>query len=187
MLLPRGMIGKRPDNQHKAMKLIKPLKITPLLALVLAVTHGARAQTITMTVDASKTGRRHFGTTPVMVSGNSRQHDVKGTVNFDKPKVSSGSDTYPLDVSAAFTSDRKALTIAIINPSDAEQEIEVALPAVSLASQGRLWQIAAAPWDTRNDPGKPRGVDIIESPVNQAPTRLTSPKLSLEIYEFPVQ
>ncbi len=131
--------------------------------------------------------RRHFGTIPVAITGNSPQREVKGTVNFDRPKVSSGSDTYPLDVAAAFTPDRKTLTIAIINPSDTEQQIAVKFQGVRLGSQGRLRRIAATNWNPQNNPGQPREVDIVESAVNQAPATLVAPKLSVEIYEFPVQ
>jgi alpha-L-arabinofuranosidase len=131
--------------------------------------------------------RRHFGTIPVAITGSAPQHDVKGTVNFDKPKVSSGSDTYPVDIAAAFTPDRKALTIAIINPSDTEQQVGVTPQGLRLGSQGRLWKIAATNWNPLNAPGKPREVDIVESAVNQAPTTLASPKLSIQIFEFPVQ
>ncbi len=131
--------------------------------------------------------RRHFGTIPVAISGNVPQHDVKGTVNFDKPKVSSGSDTYPVDVAAAFTPDRKNLTIAIVNPSDSEQQVGVALPDLKLGSEGRVWKIAPGEWNPHNDPGKPRAVDIVESAVDQPPATLLSPKLSIEIFEFPVQ
>jgi alpha-L-arabinofuranosidase len=131
--------------------------------------------------------RRHFGTIPVAITGSAPQREVNGTVNFDKPKVSSGSDTYPVDVAAAFTPDRKALTIAIINPSDTEQQIGVTLQGLRLGSQGRLWKIAATNWNPLNAPGKPREVDIVESAVNQAPTTLVSPKLSIQIFEFPVQ
>ena len=131
--------------------------------------------------------RRHFGSIPVAISGNAPQHEVKGTVNFDKPKVSSGSDTYPVDVSAAFTADRKTLTIAIVNPSDTEQKVGVALQGVKIGSKGRVWKIAATNWDPRNDPGKPRELDIVESAVEQGPATLVSPKLSIEIFEFPVQ
>jgi len=131
--------------------------------------------------------RRHFGTIPVAITGNAPQHEVKGTVFVDKPKASSGSDTYPLDVVAAFTPDRKVLTIAIINPTDTEQQVEVTLQGVKLGSQGRVWKVAATGWNPNNAPGKPRELDIVESAVNQTPASLTSPKLSLEIFEFPVQ
>ena len=130
---------------------------------------------------------RHFGTIPVAITGNAPQHEVKGTVNFDRPKVSSGSDTYPLDVAAAFTPDRKTLTIAIVNPSDTEQQIGVTLQGVRLGSQGRVWKIAAANWNPLNATGKPREIDIVESAVNQAPATLASPKLSIEVFAFPVQ
>jgi alpha-N-arabinofuranosidase len=130
---------------------------------------------------------RHFGTIPVAVTGNAPQHEVKGTVFVDKAKVSSGSDTYPLDVAAAFTPDRKALTIAIINSTDTEQQIGVTVQGVRLGSRGRVWKVAAASWNPTNAPGKSREIDIVESTVNQAPTTLTSPRLSMEIFEFPVQ
>ena len=50
--------------------------------------------------------RRHFGTIPVAVTGNSPQHEVKGTLG-GQGQNSSGSDTYPLDAVAALTADRK--------------------------------------------------------------------------------
>jgi alpha-L-arabinofuranosidase len=90
-------------------------------------------------------------------------------------------------VVAAFTPDRKVLTIAIINPTDTEQQVEVTLQGVKLGSQGRVWKVAATGWNPNNAPGKPRELDIVESAVNQTPASLTSPKLSLEIFEFPVQ
>src|SRR4029077_1049858 len=67
--------------------------------------------------------RHHFGTIPVAITGNAPQPEVKGTVGVDKPKVSSGSDTYPLDVVAALSEDRKVLTVAIVNPTESDQKI----------------------------------------------------------------
>jgi len=81
--------------------------------------------------------RRHFGTIPVEVTGNSRQHEVKGTIWVDKPKVSSGSDTYPLGAAAALTADRKALTLAIVNPTESEQRIDVASKGVTVQDNRR--------------------------------------------------
>ena len=86
--------------------------------------------------------RQHFGTIPLAVAGNSPQHDVKGTVGVDKAKVSSGSDTYPLDAVAALTADRKSLTLAIVNPTESAQQIDVALKGVAVQNKGRLWRIA---------------------------------------------
>jgi alpha-N-arabinofuranosidase len=131
--------------------------------------------------------RRHFGTTPVQVTGNSPRRDVKGLVGLDKPKIPSGSDTYPLDVAAAWTADGKALTVAIVNPTEDEQRIDVAFRGVALAAGGKLWRIAAGELNPRNQPGKPPVVDIVESAVTLAPGGLAIPKLSIALYELPVR
>jgi alpha-N-arabinofuranosidase len=112
---------------------------------------------------------------------------VKGTIWVDKPKVSSGSDTYPLDAAAALTADKKALTVAIVNPTESEQQIDVAIQGVTVQDQGRLWRIAGAELAADNVPGKPLVVDIVESPVTGVPGRLTVPKLSMSIYEVPLR
>ncbi len=131
--------------------------------------------------------RRHFGTIPLAVEGNSPPHDVKGTVGVDKSKTPAGSDTYPLDAVAALTADRKSLTLAIVNPSESGQQMDVALQGVAVQNQGRMWRVAAADLTAANEPGKPRVVDIVESPVTQAPGRLAIPPISISIYEFPVR
>jgi hypothetical protein len=82
--------------------------------------------------------RHHFGTIPIAVSGNSPQRELKGTVGVDKPKVASGSDTYPLDVAAALSSDRNSVTVAVVNPTESSQRINLAFNA-SPAGRGRGW------------------------------------------------
>jgi len=127
--------------------------------------------------------RGHFGTIPVEVEGNRPQHEVKGTVNVDKPRVSSGSATYPLDVAAAFTADRKSLTIAIVNPSDADQEIDASFKGVSLQPSGKLLRIAAP-----ESPGAIGAVvNIAETALTEIPTKLTIPKQSINLYDLPVR
>jgi alpha-N-arabinofuranosidase len=101
--------------------------------------------------------RQHYGTIPVIVTGKSPQPDVQGTVNVDKPKVPSGSDTYPLDVAAALTVDRKALTIAVVNPTESAQQLDVSVTGVALRGTGRLWQIAPSELTTLNDGCEHRG------------------------------
>jgi hypothetical protein len=131
--------------------------------------------------------RAHFGTIPLEVIGNSPQHDVQGTVWVDKARVSSGSDTYPLDAVAMLTADRKALTVAIVNPTETEQQLDVAFKGVTLQTQGRLWRIAAPDLTADNEPGKPRVIDIVESPLTGVSGRLTLPKLSISLYELPIK
>jgi alpha-N-arabinofuranosidase len=131
--------------------------------------------------------RHHFGTIPIAITGNSPQHEVHGTVGVDKPKMSSGSDTYPLDAIAALTADRKTLTLAIVNPSESSQQIDVAFSGVSVQNKGKIWRISSEDLTAANAPGKPPVVDIVESPLTGASGRLTVPKFSISIFEFPVQ
>ena len=48
----------------------------------------------------------------------------------------------PLDVVAAFSDDRKTLTIAVLNPSDTEASMNLAISGTKLADHGTLWQMA---------------------------------------------
>jgi alpha-N-arabinofuranosidase len=58
------------------------------------------------------------GSIPVGVSGNSLQPEPKYPPAPDQPKTSSGSPTYPLDVFAALTPDRRFLMVAVVNATD---------------------------------------------------------------------
>ena len=80
--------------------------------------------------------REHFGSIPVEVSGDSPQPKPIFPGGGDQPAVNPGSDTYPLDVSAALTDDRKTLTFAVLNPSDSEQQLKLAINGVKLNSHG---------------------------------------------------
>src|ERR1019366_300101 len=85
--------------------------------------------------------REHFGTIPVRVSGDSPQPKPIYPAGGDQPAVNPGSDTYPLDVSAALTDDRKTLTFAVLNPSDSEQSMMLTIRTAKLAGGGKLWQM----------------------------------------------
>jgi len=131
--------------------------------------------------------RWHFGQIPVEVAGNSPQPDVKGLVGLDKPKVPSGSPTYPLDVAAALTEDRSTLTVAIVNPTESEVPINLTLEGVTLHANGRLYRIAASELYPSHVPGQPPEVDIEEHDLTEVPKTLTIPKLSISLYEWPVK
>jgi len=88
---------------------------------------------------------------------------------------------------AALTGDGKALTVAIVNATETGQEFDLAFQGTALRPPGRLWRIAGADLNPRNDPGKLRDVDIVENAVMDVPGRLALPKLSISIYEFPVR
>ncbi len=131
--------------------------------------------------------RQHFGTISVQVIGNSPQKPVKGTVGVDKPKVSSGSDTYPMDVAAALTADHRKLTVAVVNPTETAHEMEFAVVGVQLKGSGTLHRIAAPNLDADNEPGKKPAVEIVGTRLSERPTTLTVPPLSISLFELDVQ
>ena len=85
--------------------------------------------------------RDQFGVLPVAVSGNSTQPAPKYPPYGDQPETSSGSSTYPLDMVAALTEDRKFLTIAVVNGTDTEHKFDLKATGVSLSGPPTLWQM----------------------------------------------
>jgi len=106
--------------------------------------------------------RRHFGTLPVAVTG----------------------DTNPLDVVAAWTGDRKALTVAIVNPTKENYELAVDFKGADVSGNGRMWQIAHSNPMAYNEPGKEPQVVIEEKPLSGISNKLSVSPLSISIYEL---
>ena len=131
--------------------------------------------------------REHFGTIPVEVSGDSPQPKPIYPAGGDQPAVNPGSDTYPLDVSAALSEDRKTLTVAVLNPSDSEQHLDLAINGVKLSSQGHLWRMAPPSVDATITVGQEPGVKVEELELTLVPDAVTLPPFSVNIYSFPVQ
>ena len=131
--------------------------------------------------------REHFGTIPVEVSGNSPQPKPIYPAGGDQPAVNPGSDTYPLDVSAALSDDRKTLTFAVLNPSDSEQPLKLSISGAKLASQGHLWRMAPSSVDATIAVGQKPGVEIQEQVLTSAPDTMSVPPFSVNIYSFPVK
>jgi alpha-N-arabinofuranosidase len=127
--------------------------------------------------------RHHLGTIPIAVTGNTPQAEVKGTVGVDKPAVSSGSDTYPLDVVAALSDNRQALTFAVVNPTESIQKINVGFHAVALQNTARKWEVAVPDLQTRNVVGQEPPVKIVETSLDHAPDQLELAPLSVSLYE----
>jgi alpha-N-arabinofuranosidase len=111
---------------------------------------------------ALKLYRNHFGTLPVAVTGGAEA----------------------LDVAAAWTSDRKALTIAVVNPTENEYELAIDLKGTKLTGQGQLWLIANSDPKAFNEPGKKPNVVIEERPVIGISNKLSVPPLSITLYRL---
>ena len=121
--------------------------------------------------------RDHFGSLPVAVSGNSPQPKHTDPPGGEQPAVNAGSDTFPLDVVAAWTEDRRALTVAVVNPTGVEQSLKLNISGADLSGQGTLWRLASSESNGQNP-------TISSSPVDSVPSALTLPRFSINIYEL---
>jgi alpha-N-arabinofuranosidase len=130
--------------------------------------------------------REHFGTIPVEVSGDSPQPKPIYPAGGDQPAVNPGSDTYPLDVSAALSDDRKTLTFAVLNPSDSERRLQLSIHGAKLSSQGHLWRMAPASVDATITVGQKPGVEVDEE-LSSLPDTMSVPPFSVNIYSFEAQ
>jgi len=109
--------------------------------------------------------RNRFGQIPVAVTG----------------------EAYPLDVVAAWTENKKALTIGIVNPTDKLCELPVELNGARLKGTGKLYLIAHNDPMAYNEPGKPPNVIIEEKTVTGISDKLTVPPYSVSLYELAVR
>jgi alpha-N-arabinofuranosidase len=131
--------------------------------------------------------REHFGTIPVEVSGDSPQPKPIYPAGGDQPAVNPGSDTYPLDVGAALNDDHKTLTFAVLNPSDSEQQLRLAINGVKLANQGHLCRMAPSSVEATIAVGQKAEVEVQEQELRSIPDAMTVPPFSVNLYSFAVQ
>jgi alpha-L-arabinofuranosidase len=105
--------------------------------------------------------RQQFGTTPIALSG----------------------VPAPLDAVAALSSDGRALTIAIVNPTGEPKRMPLKVAGGTLRGDGLKWTITGADKWAHNAPGAPRGVDIASLPATQ-PDVLEAGPLSVTLYSL---
>jgi alpha-N-arabinofuranosidase len=123
---------------------------------------------------------------PVAVDGDSRQPLVPGTPFVDRGTKPTGSPTYPLDILAAFSGDRKKLIISVVNPTEEEHSFTAKIGGVKLRGQGKLYQIAPPGVNSTNEAGKEPAVKIIETAQDMLPETVQVPPVSVNLYEFAI-
>ncbi len=109
--------------------------------------------------------RRHFGTLPVKVEG----------------------APAPLDVAAAWTADRSALTVAVVNPTTEPHHLRLDVSGAAVAGRGRRIVLAGPDRLSHNAPGRPRGVTVTETALVQSGDVLDAPPLSVVLHVLPVR
>jgi alpha-L-arabinofuranosidase len=126
------------------------------------------------------------GSIPVEVSGNSTQPAPKYPPAPDQPKVNSGSPTYPLDVFAALSPDRKFLNIAVVNATDAPQTVDLKVAGVHLSGPPTLWQLTGKSLDAVDRVGQAPEINIQQTTLGNASHALSVAPISVNIYRFPL-
>jgi len=106
--------------------------------------------------------RKHFGKYPVEISGS----------------------TGLLDVVAALTEDKKALTIAVVNSTSKTSELEIDFKNMNISGKATLWQVRHDDPMAYNEPGRQDSVKISEQKVNGISNKLTMPGYSINLYRL---
>jgi alpha-N-arabinofuranosidase len=109
--------------------------------------------------------RHHYGSLPIEVTGD---YELLG-----------------LDIAAAWTEDRQALTLAVVNPSPETRAIDLELDGFRLEDRGTGWVIAGEDPSMHNEAGNER-VKIIEVPVRWDDRMEVAP-LSVTLVRFPTR
>ncbi len=130
-----------------------------------AIKTSKTAAVLDSTGEALVMYRHHFGSIPIEVIGQSE----------------------PLDVAAAWTPDRKAITISVINPTFETQRLAVRIAGAMHASQGRSWVLSGPDDMAYNDPGKPPVVTFTEKPVTNFTDTLEVAPVTATIFEIAVK
>jgi alpha-N-arabinofuranosidase len=136
----------------------------------------------------------HFaGALPVAVSGDSPQLPAKGVVGIDNSARPSGSPTFPLDIFAALSADRKTLAISVINPTETPQDCELTLTGVRAGGPAGVSQLTAPAGPPPPPPAPGIGrfggppATLAQSTLAEAPRRITVPPTSITVYHFEVR
>ncbi|GAF68393.1 unnamed protein product, partial [marine sediment metagenome] len=109
--------------------------------------------------------RRYFGTIPIAIS------EVTGN----------------LDIAAAWTTDKKAITVAIVNPTEGAELVMVDFGETVLKENGKKWTIRHSDPEIYNEPGKKPNVSIQEEDIILTKNELNIPSFSIVMYRLEIK
>ncbi len=89
-----------------------------------------------------------------------------------------------IDAQAAWSSDRKTLTIGVVNPTKNAVEIPFDLRGAKLSGAGKCWQIADPDPMVYNDPSQPGRLTIEEKALARAGEKLSVAPCSVTLFAF---
>jgi alpha-L-arabinofuranosidase len=114
------------------------------------------------TGEVLKLYRKHFGTIPISIEKQPEE----------------------LDVAAAWTEDRTAITVAIVNWGEEKQ---IKLRGTTFSDHVQRWEISGPDAESFNDPGKPSICTIVEKDASINDGLLEIPKLSVVLHRLELQ
>jgi alpha-N-arabinofuranosidase len=130
----------------------------------------------------------HFvGAVPVALSGNSPQPASKYPAGSpDQPQTPSGSPTYPLDMVAALSADRKSLFISVVNATESEQTFDLDVTGAQMHGPARILQLTGSSADAANRVGQVLQLTVKESTAGDSSSSITVSPISVTLYQFPL-
>ena len=92
-----------------------------------------------------------------------------------------------LDISAAWTEDRKAITISIVNPTATARTVAVDLGKTAVKDAATQWEITGSNPQSHNEPGgQPQEIKAVEKMVSFG-KKLEAPPYSAELYRLEIR
>ncbi|HEV2248110.1 MAG TPA: alpha-N-arabinofuranosidase [Terriglobia bacterium] len=131
-------------------------------------------------------GEHFVGSIPVALSGNSPQPAPQYPIGGDQPKTNSGSPTYPLDMFAALTPDRKYLTLAVVNSTESEQKFNLDVTGARIQGPSTLWLMTGKDLEATDRVGQAPQVEVKRIAISDAPHSLTVAPISINIFRIPL-
>jgi alpha-N-arabinofuranosidase len=126
------------------------------------------------------------GTLPVAVGGSAPQPAPKYPVGGDQPSQNSGSPTYPLDVYAALSADRRTLHIAVVNATESAHTLDLELTAAQVAGPAKILRLEGSGLSAANNIGKPTELAVRETSASEPMAATTIPPISVSIFSIPL-
>ncbi len=143
---------------------------------------GFAAEALMMKIMSNHFANAH----PVAVDGNSPQQVASGTPYVDMGSKPTGSPTFPLDVVAAFSLDRKKFILSVVNPSEQPHQLTPHISGLRLGG-GKLSRIVAPSITAVNVAGQEPVIKIIETPQGPLSEKLELPPISVSVYELDIE
>jgi alpha-N-arabinofuranosidase len=87
---------------------------------------------------------------------------------------------------AALSSDRKFLTLAVVNPTESVQETNLKILAIQLGGSSKLWRLTGPNVAAANVVGREPQVQIEDVSLPDVPRVLSVAPISINIYQFQI-